>query len=71
MTITKTFTIDIEEEINRIIERLESDCYDSASDMLLDIPITTEEYWVYRDKLKKELFEGVVTKLISDKKEAE
>ena len=33
MTITKTFTIDIEEEINRIIERLESDCYDSASDM--------------------------------------
>lgn len=68
MIITKTFTIDTTKEIDNLIDRLKSDCADTAGYLLGDLPLDNEEYFKYVEELAKELFDDVVTKLIFDNK---
>lgn len=71
MTITKTFTLETNEDmINSIIDELRNDCESWATILLekTNIDFGLDEYLDYRRKLTKEIFEDVVTKLIFDSK---
>lgn len=71
MTITKTFTLETNEDIiNSIIDELRNDCESWATTLLekTNIGFGLDEYLDYRRKLTKEIFEDVVTKLIFDNK---
>lgn len=73
MTITKTFTLEADEDmIDTILKGLQDTCEDWAVNLLdgTDFEFGMSEYMEYKRKLTKEIFEDVVTKLISDKKEA-
>ena len=69
MIITKTYTIDTTNEIDKLIDRLKSDCENTAGKLLCDLPLDEEEYFKYEDELTKEIFDDIVTRLIFDSKE--
>lgn len=71
MTITKTFTLEADENmIDDIIEELQNNCEYYAQKILEDTDFNyrMEEYLEYKQKLGKEIFNDVVTRLVFDSK---
>ena len=67
MTITKTFTLEADDDmINNIIEDLQNNCESWAMILLerTNLDFKLDEYKDYRQKLTKEIFDDVVDSLI-------
>lgn len=67
MTITRTFTLEANDDmIDEIIEQLQNECDYWARNLLdnagLD-DLELDEYVAYKDKLAKEIFDDVMTRL--------